>query len=96
MKHLRYFRAVKLYNRPSCQSFGKIHLVLINQLNTKLVILLVSKNGGVCILASSDEIEKISVFRVTGLKILGRVGTHIFFFFFFFWKKYYLMHYQNA
>ena len=24
-------------------------------------------------------IKKISVFRVTGLKILGRVGTHIFF-----------------
>ena len=23
--------------------------------------------------------KKISVFRVTGLKILGRVGTHIFF-----------------
>ena len=28
---------------------------------------------------------KISVFRVTGLKILGRVGTHIFYFFF--WKN---------
>ena len=26
---------------------------------------------------------KISVFRVTGLKILGRVGTHIFFSYFF-------------
>ena len=26
--------------------------------------------------------KKISVFRVTGLKILGRVGTHVFFFFF--------------
>ena len=30
--------------------------------------------------------KKISVFRVTGLKILGRVGTHIFFKFFF-WNK---------
>ena len=28
--------------------------------------------------------KKISVFRVPGLKILGRVGTHILFFF---WKK---------
>ena len=28
--------------------------------------------------------KKISVFRVTGLKILGRVGTHINFFIFFF------------
>ena len=27
--------------------------------------------------------KKISVFRVTGLKILGRVGTHIFFNYFF-------------
>ena len=29
--------------------------------------------------------KKISVFRVTGLKILGRVGTHIFFF----WKMFF-------
>ena len=57
MKHLRYFRAVKLYDRPSCQSFGKNHLVLINQLNTKLVILLDSKNGGVYILASPSQIK---------------------------------------
>ena len=28
-----------------------------------------------------------SVFRVTGLKILGRVGTHIFFNYFFLCKK---------
>ena len=28
--------------------------------------------------------KKISVFRVTGLKILGRVGTHFFFNYFFF------------
>ena len=25
------------------------------------------------------QIKKISVFQVTGLKILGRIGTHIFF-----------------
>ena len=31
--------------------------------------------------------KKISVFWVTGLKILGRVGTHIFFYFFFSGKK---------
>ena len=31
--------------------------------------------------------KKISVFRVTGLKILGRVGTHIFFHCFFFSGK---------
>ena len=31
--------------------------------------------------------NKISVFRVTGLKILARVGTHIFFILFFLEKK---------
>ena len=31
--------------------------------------------------------KKISKFRVMGLKILGRVGTHFFFNYFFFWKK---------
>ena len=31
--------------------------------------------------------KKISVFRVTVLKILGRVGTHIFLNYFFFWKN---------
>ena len=36
----------------------------------------------------------MSVFRVTGLKILGRVGTHMFFFIFF-WKKYNLMHFER-
>ena len=30
------------------------------------------------------QIKKISVFRVTGLKILGRIGTHIFCNYFFF------------
>ena len=34
--------------------------------------------------------EKISVFRVTGLKILGREGKHIFF-----WKKYDFMHFEG-
>ena len=34
--------------------------------------------------------KKISVFQVTGLNILGRVGTH-----FFFCKKYNLMHFEN-
>ena len=33
----------------------------------------------------------ISVFQVTGLKILGRVGTHTFFF----WKKYNFMHFER-
>ena len=36
---------------------------------------------------------KISVFRVTGLKILGRVGTHIFFNYFFSGKNYNFMHF---
>ena len=36
--------------------------------------------------------KKISVFRVTGLKILGGLGTHIFFF----WKKKYnFMHFER-
>ena len=41
------------------------------------------------------KIKKISVFRVMGLKILGRVGTHSFFIFFFFWKKYDFMHFER-
>ena len=46
--------------------------------------------------------KKISVFRVTGLKILGRVGTHIFFIIFFSGNKNNFMHlerhfiFQNA
>ena len=36
--------------------------------------------------------KKISVFPVTGLKILGRVGTHILFLFFF---KYNFMHLEG-
>ena len=36
---------------------------------------------------------KISVFRVTGLKILGRVGTHVLIFYF--WKKYNFMHFER-
>ena len=41
--------------------------------------------------------KQLSVFRVMGLNILGRVDTHIFFYFFF-WKKYNFMHFerQNA
>ena len=35
--------------------------------------------------------KKISVFRVMGLKILGRVGTHIFFS----GKKYNFMHFER-
>ena len=31
--------------------------------------------------------KTISVFRVTSLKILGRIGTHFFFNYFLFWKK---------
>ena len=31
--------------------------------------------------------KKMSVFWVTGLKILGRVGIHFFLIIFFFWKK---------
>ena len=34
--------------------------------------------------------KKISVFQVTALIILGRVGTH-----FFFWKKYSSMHFER-
>ena len=34
----------------------------------------------------------MSVFRVTGLKVLGRVGTHIYFFL---EKKYNFMHFEG-
>ena len=36
-------------------------------------------------------IKKISVFLATGLKILGRVGTHIFFHYFLFSRKKYII-----
>ena len=38
---------------------------------------------------------KISVFRVTGLKILSRVGTHIFVYFIFLENKYNFMHFER-
>ena len=39
--------------------------------------------------------KKISVFRVTGLKILGRVDTHKILLIFFLEKKYNLMHFEK-
>ena len=41
------------------------------------------------------EIKKISVFLVMALKILGRVGTHIFLSIFFSGKKYNFMHFER-
>ena len=41
------------------------------------------KMYGICSTIQYYAIKKISVFRVTGLKSLGRVGTHIFFNYFF-------------
>ena len=39
---------------------------------------------------------KINVFRVTGLKILGRVGIHIFFSnYLLSWKKYNFIHFER-
>ena len=46
---------------------------------------LAARNQAVCLRLSYVKIrpnKKISVFRVTGLKILGRVVKHFFFFFF--------------
>ena len=45
--------------------------------------------GGLITPAQADKKKKISVFRVTGLNILGRVGTH------FFWKKIYSKHFER-
>ena len=39
--------------------------------------------------------KKISEFRVTGVKILGRVGTNIFFYHLFSGKKYKFMHFER-
>ena len=39
--------------------------------------------------------KKISVFRVKGLKILGRVCTHFFFNHFFSGKKYIFLHFER-
>ena len=39
--------------------------------------------------------KKISVFRVTGLKILGKVGTHIFLNIFFWEKICSFMHFER-
>ena len=61
--------------------------------------------GGVCAYVISFKIscagpkvspnKRVSVFRVTGLKILGKVGTHTFFILSFFWKKYNFMHFER-
>ena len=40
-----------------------------------------------CIYAYLRPNNKISIFRVTGLKILGRVGKHMLFFWYFFSQK---------
>ena len=62
-----------------------------------LALLRPNKKISVFILLFYGQIKKISVFRVTGLKILGRVGKRFFFFyFFFFWKKIYnFMHFER-
>ena len=39
--------------------------------------------------------EKINVFRVTGLKSSGRIGTHIVFNYFFLEKMYDFMHFER-
>ena len=39
--------------------------------------------------------KKISVFRVTGLKILDRLGTHIVFYSFFLEKIFNFMHFER-
>ena len=44
--------------------------------------------------SSLDQIKK-TVFQVTGLKILGSVGTHLFFYYFFSGKIYNLMHFER-
>ena len=49
-------------------------------------------NGGIQIRPNK---KIISVFRVTGLKILGRAGTHILFKSFFFFQKYNFMHFER-
>ena len=41
------------------------------------------------------QIRKTSVFPETGLKSLGRVGTHIFFKYFFSGKLYNFMHFER-
>ena len=59
-------------------------------------ILIVSKCMGktIRILRPNKNIH-VSVFRVTGMKILGRVGTHIFLNYFFSGKNYNFMHFEK-
>ena len=57
--------------------------MLKNKLN---LVLLPYQYATVCLRPN----KKLSVFQVTGLKILGRVGTHIFFL-----EKYNFMHFER-
>ena len=69
---------------PQLQTFASfgLHLLLILIKQWDLALLRPNK--------------KMSVFRVTGLKILGRVCTHIFFLIIFFLeKKYNFMHFER-
>ena len=59
----------------------------------------IKNDTSLCFFFSIDSFirpnKKISVFRVTGLKILSKVSTHFFHYFFSFWKEYYFMHFER-
>ena len=90
-----------IYRRLWCQVFGCHLLSWLNTLHASSEFCrwleTISKRQ---VVASKERVniqmgfrpnKKISVFRVTGLKILGRIVTHIFFNHFFFWKKYIIL-----
>ena len=68
------------------RSFFFLHLTLAKLLGPSI------RGGNQTFLVPN---KKISVFRVTGLKIIGRVGTHIFFFNLKPEKKIFFMHFER-
>ena len=84
--HLRKPMILRLLNPTN--TYGTIHhcfekMAFIRELLIPCTVLLIKIRPN----------KKISMFRVTGLKILGRVGTH-FFNYFFSGKMYYFLHFE--
>ena len=92
MDHYIYFRGFRLdHTSAPKRLFGlprsKMHIILLRNfamLTGSTLELKLNKDTYVSFVRPN---KKISAFRVTGLKILGRVGTHFFLKHFFFWKK---------
>ena len=82
--HDRFFSHDRfLYSRKELYYFVVAYLIILEKVTRSFrhrILIRPNKN--------------ISVFRVTGMTILGRVGTHLFKLFYF-WEKYNFMHFER-